>query len=87
MTEGEWEPAEGEDEPESPQGEMVPEKTAKPKATAAQLRKINEARQATGIYDAEFAALLDKCGAKTARDLTKESATFVLAALGERSKA
>ena len=55
------------------------------KATTAQLTRINALRKSTGIYEAEFVALLDSYGATVARELSKAAAGYVVAALEERA--
>jgi hypothetical protein len=55
-----------------------------PAATQAQLASITKLRKASGIYEAEFAAVLDSYGATRAAELTRENAEFVIAALTER---
>ena len=58
----------------------------KPRATQAQLKTIAAVVRQSGIYEAEYVALLDSYGAGTAEELTKENAEYVLAALRERSQ-
>jgi len=55
-----------------------------PAATKQQLAQIARLRKSTGIYDAEFAAVLDSYGAGDVADLTHESATYVIEAMDER---
>jgi recombination protein RecT len=53
-------------------------------ATKQQLAQINRLRKSTGIYEAEFASILDSYGATQATDLTEETAVYVIEALNER---
>jgi hypothetical protein len=57
------------------------------KVTATQVATIGRLRKASGIYEAEYVALLDSYGASAAGELTKENAEYVLAALKEREAA
>ena len=54
------------------------------KVSATQVASIGRLRKSSGIYEAEFAAILDSYGASQAAELTRESAEFVIAALTER---
>ena len=56
----------------------------RPAATKAQLAQISRLQKSTGIYEAEFAAVLDSYGATHAAQLTEESAGYVIEALKER---
>ncbi|MGE5307427.1 MAG: recombinase RecT [Hyphomicrobiales bacterium] len=78
-------PDEGDEEPpgRGPRGDTVTP-LRPPAATQAQLGRIAKLRKSSGIYDAEYAAILDSYGATQAGELTRESAEFVLAALTER---
>jgi hypothetical protein len=58
-----------------------------PKVTASQVATIGRLRKASGIYEAEYVALLDSSGAAAAGELSKESAGYVIAALEEREAA
>jgi hypothetical protein len=58
--------------------------SSEPKATAAQLAKVAAALKVSGLYEAEYMALLDSYGAASDADLTQKTAGFVLAALQER---
>jgi recombination protein RecT len=55
-----------------------------PAATKAQLTQIARLQKSTGIYEAEFAAVLDSYGATDPAQLTEESAGYVIEALKER---
>ena len=57
------------------------------KVSATQVAAIGRLRKSSGIYDAEFAALLDSYGADAVGELTKDKAEFVIAALKEREAA
>ena len=58
-----------------------------PKVTASQVGTIGRLRKASGIYEAEYVALLDSYGAAAAGELSKENAGYVIAALEEREAA
>jgi hypothetical protein len=55
-----------------------------PAATKAQLAQITRLQKSTGIYEAEFAAVLDSYGATDPAQLSEESAGYVIQALKER---
>jgi recombination protein RecT len=55
-----------------------------PVATKAQLTQIARLQKSTGIYEAEFAAVLDSYGATDPTQLSEESAGYVIEALKER---
>ena len=55
-----------------------------PAATKAQLTQIARLQKSTGIYEAEFAAVLDSYGATDPAQLSEESAGYVIEALKER---
>jgi hypothetical protein len=55
------------------------------KATQPQLAAIQKLIKQTGIYEAELAGVLDSYGATTVKELTKQNAEYVLAALKERA--
>ena len=55
-----------------------------PAATKAQLTQITRLQKSTGIYEAEFAAVLDSYGATDPAQLSEESAGYVIEALKER---
>jgi len=57
------------------------------KVSATQVASIGRLRKSSGIYEAEFAALLDSYGADAVGELTKQNAEFVIAALKEREAA
>jgi phage recombination protein Bet len=57
------------------------------KVSATQVAAIGRLRKSSGIYEAEFAALLDSYGSDAVGELSKESAEYVLAALKEREAA
>jgi len=57
------------------------------KVTASQVGTIGRLRKASGIYEAEYVALLDSYGATAAGELSKENAGYVIAALEERAAA
>ena len=57
------------------------------KVSATQVASIGRLRKSSGIYEAEFAALLDSYGSDAVGELSKESAEYVLAALKEREAA
>ena len=55
-----------------------------PKVTATQTATIGRLRKSSGIYEAEYVALLDSYGASAAGELSKENAGYVISALEER---
>jgi len=57
------------------------------KVSATQVASIGRLRKSSGIYEAEFAALLDSYGADAVGELSKQNAEYVLAALKEREAA
>ena len=57
------------------------------KVSATQVAAIGRLRKSSGIYEAEFSALLDSYGSDAVGELTKENAEYVLAALKEREAA
>jgi recombination protein RecT len=78
-------PDEGEEEPpgRGPRsGGAIPLRP--PAASKQQLATIVRLRKQTGIYEAEFAAVLDSYGATDPAQLSEESAGYVIEALKER---
>jgi len=67
--------------------EAAPTLLHPPKVTASQVGAIGRLRKASGIYEAEYVALLDSYGATAAGELSKENAGYVIAALEEREAA
>ena len=57
------------------------------KVSATQVASIGRLRKSSGIYEAEFAALLDSYGSDAVGELSKQNAEYVLAALKEREAA
>jgi hypothetical protein len=57
------------------------------KVTATQVGTIGRLRKASGIYEAEYVALLDSYGADAPGALTRDNAGYVIAALEEREAA
>ena len=55
------------------------------KVTTAQLASIQKLIRSTGIYEAELMGVLDSYGATTVKDLTKQTAEYVVQALKERA--
>ena len=80
-----YEPAfdlDGEESPGRGPAEVTPLRS--PAASKQQLAQITRLRKSTGIYEAEFAGILDSYGATDSAQLSEESAGYVIEALKER---
>jgi recombination protein RecT len=79
-----YEPDFGPDEEPPGRGSAEVTPLRPPAASKQQLATITRLRKQTGIYEAEFAAILDSYGATDPAQLSEESAGYVIEALKER---